>query len=156
MHTYIHTYTLMNVCIPIHMIYIHMTAAAATKGERLGTERTQLIELVQLRKTAKKMVLERWMRPTTRGSWSLWTDDMSRERDFLEKTLGCWLRIAFDLRIDSPYWFEPRWFLPAVKKWIFSSWDETRIIRISKAKTPILGSQLGRPGTWVGDHSVSF
>lgn len=60
MHTYIHTYTLMNVCIPIHMIYIHMTAAAATKGERLGTERTQLIELVQLRKTAKKMVLERW------------------------------------------------------------------------------------------------
>lgn len=89
MHTYIHTYTLMNVCIPIHMISIHMTATAAPKGGRLGAERTQLIELVQLRKTAKKMVPERWMCHTVRGSWSLWTDDMSRERDFLEKALGC-------------------------------------------------------------------
>lgn len=38
------------------------------------------------------------------------------------------------------------------KKWIFSPWDATIVIRISKAKTPILGSQLERPDTWVGDH----
>lgn len=63
------------------------------------------------------MVLEWWMCPTIRGSWSRWTDDMSRKGDFLEKALGCWRRIAFDLRIHSCYWCEPWGFLSTVKKW---------------------------------------
>lgn len=142
MHAHLHTYLHTHECMYTYLHeYTHIWQRQVLQREKdWGPERTQLIELVQLRKTTKKMVLEWWMCPSTRGSWSLWTDDMSRERGFLEKALGCWRRKAFDLRIDSPYWCEPWEFLPTVKKkWFFSSWDATRIIRISKAKTPILG-----------------
>lgn len=117
LHTYIHTHECMYTY-PHECTYIWQQQLLQREKD-WGTERTQLTELVQLRKTTKKMVLEWWMCPTMRGSWSLWTDDMSRKRVVLEKVLGCWRRIAFDLRIDAPYWCEPWGFLSTVKKWIF-------------------------------------
>lgn len=79
----------MNACIPIHMsIHIHMAAATATKRERLGAieDATHRVGAAKEDLT-KKMVLEWWTCPTMRGSWSLWTEDVWRERDFLG--MGC-------------------------------------------------------------------